>query len=427
MTSISKLYSSIVGTGSYYQKSPRHASYVFNQDARSLYRNQPRVPFEFYVGINLNNVGTASSFISTFINSTDLTQIAPLIKSVEMPSMKLDTTPLNQYNRKRLSQSTIKFEPIKMVFHDVVDGKTLKFWNMYYSYYFADGLEPGMNVAKSPQQNASPSSGEMLANIQNNSQSVIQGVQTGVVSAVTSSQALDTSAATNDNGSKELINNIISNTLDNHKFGFNLPAVQNIRNLIQSIDIYQVHAGRYNKVTLVNPRISAFTHDLLSYSVTDKTLEITFSIEYEYAYYTLTNAEMDADQLDIFSHGEFLDLPALSFTSVGPDFIQTNNTVLTSSNPLLPSMGQNVQSSINTTVGQYTTNIPTQSSSSVLNGLTNISPSQYIPPISPPITPPQDFSSTSTSTSITYIDSTTGESYTNVTSSSTTSYGGYVP
>src|SRR5271165_6895405 len=101
--SFSQLFTGLTGAGFYYEKSSHHATYNFNQEGVSLYRNQPRLPFEYYINLNLNKVGTASDFINQFFNSASWTQIAPLVKKVEMPSFKLETTPLNQYNRKRLS------------------------------------------------------------------------------------------------------------------------------------------------------------------------------------------------------------------------------------------------------------------------------------------------------------------------------------
>lgn len=343
-----------------YERSSHHASYNFNQSSQSLFRNQPRLPFEYYINISLNNVGTAKTFISDFFNSADLAQIMPLVKMVDMPAMKIDTVPLNQYNRKRLSQTKIAFEPIKMVFHDVADGKTLKFWDMYYRYYFADGNEPGKNQSKELTQfNGSNS------NLATNTNDV----------------------STNTNGDKSAIQNIISDTLDNHNFGFNIDTVQNIRNLIQTIDIYQVHGGRFNQVTLVNPRISAFTHDVLNYATGDKTLEITFMFDYEYAYYTIQNMKLNGGQpnnsstIEQFTHGEFLELTNLSFKQWDPDFIESNNPIISSNTPF--NHNNNIQSNLNSVTDPYITSLPARTSSSSLDGLIDISPLPINAPISP--------------------------------------------
>ena len=89
MPSFSSLLTSLSGLGFFYEKSSRHATHTFNQDSQSLYRNQPRLPFEYYININLNQVGSAKEYISTYFNNADLSQIPPLVKTVEMPSMKI--------------------------------------------------------------------------------------------------------------------------------------------------------------------------------------------------------------------------------------------------------------------------------------------------------------------------------------------------
>jgi len=386
--SFTRLQSSLIGSGFFYEKSSRHAAYNFNQSAQSLYRNQPRFPFEYYININLNNIDTAKDFIQGFFDSASLSQLMPLVKTVEMPSMKIESTPLNQYNRKRISQTKIAFEPIKMVFHDVADGKTLAFWDMYYRYYFADGNEPGKNQVKDI-----PTFGGTYQNEPGGA-----GAGRGSADfAARDPRRLDIppspESSTNTNGDKSAIQNIISDTLDNHNFGFNLPTVQNIRNLIQTIDIYQVHGGRFNQVTLVNPRISAFTHDVLSYAVGDKTLELTFTWEYEYAYYTIQNMKLEGGEpnnsstIEQFTHGDFLELSNLSFTQSDPDFIE-------SPNPSIPdgadsqNIGNNVQTDLGTVTNPYvlppvtiqgyssslTPNAGPPPSSSSLSGIVDISP-----------------------------------------------------
>ena len=384
MPSFSSLLTSLTGAGFFYEKNSRHATYNFSQDARTLYRNQPRFPFEYYININLNNVGTAKTYISQYFNSTDLAQIMPLVKMVDMPAMKIDTAPLNQYNRKRLSQSKIAFEPIKIVFHDVADGKTLKFWDMYYRYYFADGNEYGKNDAKQSQEkNKTMSVEQLVKNLVPNINPAIASLPSSVKNLFQSNSPTNANSPTNTNGDKSAIQNIITDTLDNHNFGFNLPTVMNVRNLIQSIDIYQVHGGRFNQVTLVNPRISAFTHDVLNYAASDKTLELTFTIEYEYAYYTIQNMKLEGGEsnnnstLEQFSHGEFLELPSLAFNATLMDFIESNNPLLQSDNPILQRIGKNTQTALGNVTGAFIGNTVRTVSASALDGLAHISPTPY--------------------------------------------------
>lgn len=409
MPSFSSLFTSLTGAGFFYQKNSRHATYNFNQDAQALYRNQPRLPFEYYIDIKLNQVGTAGTYIQQYFNNPAWAQVQPLVKTIEMPSFKIETTPLNQYNRKRLSQTKIGFEPVKVVFHDVADGKTLKFWEMYYRYYFGDGNEPGKNEVRQPTGNAGPVTTEQfLKNITPSFNPNLAGLPASIKNIFTGQT--DTKSPTNQVGSKQDTENIVADTLNNHAFGFNLPTVQNIRNLIQTIDIYQVHGGRFNQVTLVNPRVAAFTHDVLSYAENGKTLELTFTFEYEYAYYTIQNLKLAGSEenntstIEQFEHGEFLELPALAFNATLLDFIESNNPLLQSDNPILQRLGKNVQSSIGAVTGAFASDkIVRRVSASALDGLAQISPTPYNPTsVAKIITRP--FASSATRNSTSYKD-----------------------
>jgi len=392
MPSFSSLFTSLTGGGFYYEKSPRHASYNFNQESTTLYRNQPRFPFEYYIDIKLNKTGTSGEYISKYFNNASWAQIAPLVKSVEMPSMKIESTIVNQYNRKRVGQSTLKYEPIKMVFHDVVDGKTLKFWDMYYRYYFADGNEAKVNMAPiQEKQNATMSVETLIHNLTPQINPNIANLP-GSIKDLFQNKSPTVSSPTNTNGQKNQMQNIITDTLDNHNFGFNLPVVQNARNLIQTIDIYQVHAGRFNRVTLVNPRISAFTHDVLNYAHTDKTLELTFTFEYEYVYYTIQNMKLGGSEenngstINQYTHGDFLELPALAFNAQVLDFIESNNPLLQSDNPILQGIGKNVQASIGNVTSAFISDKIVRKVSSSVSSLANtvqLFPKPYVNNIVP--------------------------------------------
>lgn len=409
-TSMASIFNNL-GVEFDYFREPRSAVYNFNQKARSLYINQPRLPFQYYIDIRLNNVGTAASYISKFFNNPQWAQIAPLVKSIDMPSFRIETTPLNQYNRKRLSQTKIAYEPVKVVFHDVADGKTLKFWDMYYRYYFEDGNEAGQNIAKqSQQQNGTTSIEQFLQGVTPSFTSNILGLPASVNNLFQSNAPNNSNSPTNTVGNKSALNNIVSNTLDNQHFGFNLPQVGNIRNLIQEIDIYQVHGGRFNQVTLVNPRVSAFNHDILNYAEGGKSLELTFVFEYEYAYYTIQNLQLGGNEVnnssskEQFSHAEIVELPGLAFNAALVDFLTSNNPLLTSDNPIIQQIGKNVQSSIADVANAFVSNpLAQRVSSSVLGGLINVSPSP-LAVIEQPIEQVRNFASTAIADTSAYVD-----------------------
>ena len=49
---------------------------------------------------------------------------------------------MNQYNRKRIIQSKIKYEPVDFTFHDDNASQITAMWNAYYQYYYADSWNP---------------------------------------------------------------------------------------------------------------------------------------------------------------------------------------------------------------------------------------------------------------------------------------------
>ena len=68
-----------------------------------------------------------------------------VVKNVQLPSYEMSVNELNQYNRKRLVQTKINYQPVEITFHD--DGSDLirNMWYSYYSYYYKDPTQTGNN------------------------------------------------------------------------------------------------------------------------------------------------------------------------------------------------------------------------------------------------------------------------------------------
>jgi hypothetical protein len=64
-----------------------------------------------------------------------------LVKTVDLPKYTIATETLNQYNRKRVIQTKINYDPVNITFHD--DGSDLirNMWYNYYSYYYKDASQ----------------------------------------------------------------------------------------------------------------------------------------------------------------------------------------------------------------------------------------------------------------------------------------------
>jgi hypothetical protein len=119
--------------GNDYVRDYSHASKTFRTNG---YENSPRFKFLFHVYFNLNTVAIPQ--LRNIFSTPDTSTIGLLVKSIDLPKYRMDVETLNQYNRKRLVQKKINYQPISVKFHD--DGGDLirLMWYNYYAYYYKD-------------------------------------------------------------------------------------------------------------------------------------------------------------------------------------------------------------------------------------------------------------------------------------------------
>ena len=160
--------------------------------------------------------------ISTNIpTNVDTNEIGVLVKSIELPKFTIDVKDLNQYNRHTYIQDRIKYEPVSIKFHDDNNNALRQLWADYYNYYYADGT--------------------YSFNDYNNDTRYKSG------SSYTSAWGLD-------NGST-------------------VP-------FFSSIEIYSMYGGQSNKITLMNPVITSFSHDTHEYSEGQGVMEANMQVRY---------------------------------------------------------------------------------------------------------------------------------------------------
>lgn len=210
----------------------QHAARLFTDDS---FRLAPHQKFLYHVSFNINS--QAAAIIPNF-SSTVQEELNMLVKSVDLPKYTIDTQTKNQYNKKRKLQTKINYDPITVVFHDDNFGITTAMWEMYYRYYFKDG-----NYGK---KNAN-----------------------GVA---------------NDSVPKEFNrgNAVSGPEANGYKYGMDSDSFQPF---FRTIQIYQMGRKRYTCYTLVNPIITAWQHDTLSYGSND-TVANSMTIEYETVFYS---------------------------------------------------------------------------------------------------------------------------------------------
>lgn len=110
-----------------------HASKVFTSNGYEL---KPRFKFLYHVAFTINLVDIPQ--LRGALGLTDINNLSLVVKTVDLPKYTIQSETLNQYNRKRIVQTKINYDPINITFHD--DGSDLvrNMWYNYYSYYYKD-------------------------------------------------------------------------------------------------------------------------------------------------------------------------------------------------------------------------------------------------------------------------------------------------
>jgi hypothetical protein len=110
-----------------------HASKTFLSNG---YQYTPRMKYLFHVFFNINT-GNIPQLQAAY-GSNAIATIGMLVKSAELPKFKIDTSVMNQYNRKRVVQTKLQYEPSRITFHDDQSDLIRNMWFDYYQYYYGD-------------------------------------------------------------------------------------------------------------------------------------------------------------------------------------------------------------------------------------------------------------------------------------------------
>lgn len=114
-------------------RDPQHAARLFSDDQ---FRLAPKHKFLFHVAFSINPAAVQNiNLVQRHRNEINM-----LVKSCDLPSYGITIETLNQYNRKKNIQTTHKYNPINISFHDDNMGVINQMWQSYYSYYYADSL-----------------------------------------------------------------------------------------------------------------------------------------------------------------------------------------------------------------------------------------------------------------------------------------------
>lgn len=226
-----------------------HASKTFRSNN---YQLTPRSKYLFQCFFNVN-LGDIPALRSSFQNG-DISSVGLMVKTVDLPSYQISNETLNQYNRKRIVQTKINYEPVSITLHDDQSDLIRNLWYTYYNYYYKDSQYGYKNVTA---QSGSLGRSQTLQNgFGYNTSDTYQARQTTDFGYIGESY-VDTSpgTATGDvNGKPRFFNDIT---------------------------IYGLAQKRFASYILINPIITNWKSDQYDYSQGNGTMSHTLTIAYE--------------------------------------------------------------------------------------------------------------------------------------------------
>jgi len=109
----------------------QHAARLFVDNDLRL---APKQKFLYHVSFSINT----NALKSLNFKYQHQNEINMLVKTAELPKFQIQTETLNQYNRKKVVQVKIDYQPINIRFHDDNLGVVGQLWQNYFGYYYGD-------------------------------------------------------------------------------------------------------------------------------------------------------------------------------------------------------------------------------------------------------------------------------------------------
>lgn len=222
-------YLSKVGTTDVVLKDYQHAKklYVDNN-----YLKSPKFGFLYYVLFNINQ----NAILDQGWGFKNSKEVGLLVKKIDLPKFSIANETLNQYNRKTVVQTKLTYNPVSVEFHDDNQDITNNLWINYYQYFYKDSNYGGSNLGEAARNQRPPEYQDTKYNRNNYAY-----------------------GRYNYNDDKE--------------------------SFFTSIDIYVLHQQQFTQFTLVNPKITEWSHDTLDQSQGNKILGNKMTLMYENVFY----------------------------------------------------------------------------------------------------------------------------------------------
>jgi hypothetical protein len=228
-----------------------HAARTFRTNGYEL---TPRYKFLFHVFFTINT-GQIPQLANAF-GDGEVATVGLMVKSVQLPTYSITVDTMNQYNRKRLVQSKIEYNPIQIVFNDDQSDLIRNMWYNYYRYYYKDSTynydnNASINGSIGNLQTLQNGFGYPTRDIYSESRQVSDWGYIG-------------------EGYQESLP-LPGTTVDSS----NKPP------FFRDIKIYGLSQKKFASYVLINPMVTEWQHDTYDYSQSNGTMTNTMTVRYE--------------------------------------------------------------------------------------------------------------------------------------------------
>ena len=229
------------GNNKFYARDFRNA-YTFRPDI-----NPPRQKFQGYVNFIVNRSLYGESWYND--NASFRTEISSLVRTASLPELEFKTETKNQYNRKRIVNTGVEYQPVDIKVIDTINNEWLILFMKYYSYHY-------MNA-----RNKQGPGGR-------------DSVGAGSIGDFGGRAQVEHSEGNENNGS--MFGKDVSNWNSN-AYGFNLNLTSTF---FERIDYVLYHGNKAVQYSLFNPVLTRFRTGDLDYS-SSEVMEFDMTFEYE--------------------------------------------------------------------------------------------------------------------------------------------------
>mgnify|MGYP001596656449 CR=1 FL=1 len=251
--------------------SPPGANFYF-KDFRNAYQHRPdqdppRQQFNGYVNFIFNRT-MYEEFFDNNNNDELRISMSNQLRSADLPGVTFKTETLNEYNRKKIVNTGVEYQPVNMKVIDSVSNTWLVVLMKYFTYHYMDPRN---------RQDSSSSGREM-----DNPWAVRMG-------------GSETQASSFSKGGP----------FDSNKAGYN-PNIT--AQFFERIDYVLYHGNRGVQYSLINPVLTGFSHSNLDYT-SSELMEFDLNFEYEsFTMYDVTNFELSPQD----TNGRFEDASGIT-------------------------------------------------------------------------------------------------------------------